>query len=471
LLGGAGDDDIIAGYNDIIDGGDGSFDNLSISFVGAPAGVTITFSSLGTSTPIVNGSGFIRGIESLFDVRGSNFDDAITIGSFYNGSPFLLGLGGNDRLVSSTNLQLMAGGDGNDTLDGSGAFFMSTMVGEAGDDLIRTAQNSTQVVEGGAGADTITGSAFRTFGGSGNDTITLNAFQFSQLVHGDDGDDFIDASGSVLGGAGADTISGGSAADLIGSADGNLADFFNATASADSGSERDVISGRGGNDMISAGFGDDVDGGDGEDRLSLSLAGGTAGLTFSTAGMNGATGTVIGGGTIRNVETLASLTATNFDDDITVATQATLLVLDAGAGNDTIRSGGSSVQVSGGTGDDRFVSGVAGDVFDGGAGVDTIDYSALTVGVTVTLANAGNGTGAGGDSLTNVENADGSAFNDALTGNNGANLLKGLGGADTLAGGTGDDTLDGGAGDDILVVDDTGDRIVEECWFGRPTTS
>jgi hypothetical protein len=82
LLGGAGDDDIIAGYNDIIDGGDGSFDNLSISFVGAPAGVTITFSSLGTSTPIVNGSGFIRGIESLFDVPGSNFNDAITIGSF-----------------------------------------------------------------------------------------------------------------------------------------------------------------------------------------------------------------------------------------------------------------------------------------------------------------------------------------------------------------------------------------------------
>ena len=54
--------------------------------------------------------------------------------------------------------------------------------------------------------------------------------------------------------------------------------------------------------------------------------------------------------------------------------------------------------------------------------------------------------GAGTDTLINIENLTGSAFNDTLTGDADANVISGLAGNDTLNGGAGDDTLDGGAG-------------------------
>jgi Ca2+-binding RTX toxin-like protein len=54
----------------------------------------------------------------------------------------------------------------------------------------------------------------------------------------------------------------------------------------------------------------------------------------------------------------------------------------------------------------------------------------------------------GTDTLSNIENVEGSNFNDTLTGDGGANELRGLAGDDTLEGGPGNDTLDGGAGSD-----------------------
>ena len=52
--------------------------------------------------------------------------------------------------------------------------------------------------------------------------------------------------------------------------------------------------------------------------------------------------------------------------------------------------------------------------------------------------------------MTGVENAEGSAFDDSITGDGGDNLLSGMAGDDTLAGGAGADTLEGGAGADVL---------------------
>ncbi|MBO9698484.1 MAG: hypothetical protein J7499_20010, partial [Sphingopyxis sp.] len=91
-------------------------------------------------------------------------------------------------------------------------------------------------------------------------------------------------------------------------------------------------------------------------------------------------------------------------------------------------------------------------VLDGAGGVDTAYYANATAGVTVDLTISGPQAtgGAGSDTLLNIENLTGSAFDDKLTGDGGANLLSGGGGNDTLLGGGGDDTLRGGAGDDVL---------------------
>jgi hypothetical protein len=169
---------------------------------------------------------------------------------------------------------------------------------------------------------------------------------------------------------------------------------------------------------------------------------------------------VFGGGTIRNIETLAFLRGTNFADDLTIATQATLLTIDAGDGDDQIRSDASSVTLSGGNGNDYFYSGIAGDTFDGGAGVDTVDYGSARSGVSIYLAEpGGTTTGAGGDVLVNVENVVGTPFADLMRGNSVANLLAGGAGDDHIEGLQGDDTLIGGGGADVLAGGAGADRF------------
>ena len=70
--------------------------------------------------------------------------------------------------------------------------------------------------------------------------------------------------------------------------------------------------------------------------------------------------------------------------------------------------------------------------------------------MTVSLAAGGSVSGgdAAGDTLTSIENLTGSAHDDTLYGDVGANVLHGGGGIDWLVGGGGDDTLEGGPGAD-----------------------
>ena len=85
---------------------------------------------------------------------------------------------------------------------------------------------------------------------------------------------------------------------------------------------------------------------------------------------------------------------------------------------------------------------------DGEAGANTLDYSAYRSGVVVNLSS-GAATGLAG--ISNIANVVGSAFDDVLVGDAGANMLSGGAGRDILIGGLGADQFDGGAGDDILI--------------------
>jgi Ca2+-binding RTX toxin-like protein len=449
LRGGDGSDRIFAGYGDNVDGGaDGSFgDYLFISFQGAPAGVTADF-SLATQTI---GGGVITGVENISYVQGSQYGDNIDVQSVgnngYSDFTVVSGMDGSDTLTAGYYTGTMFGDAGDDVVDGRGSQYLQLVDGGAGNDTLYTNANTFAQASGGAGNDTIYAHGL-THGDAGDDVIVMQWTYYSGQVYGDDGDDKVTAAETgnrIAGGSGADTLIGGNGADSLYSAD------FAANGSAaadDMGLEHDRLSGGGGADDLAIGYGDDADGGGGTDTLRLSLGGLTHGIDFDTAGIVSGAPVTLGGGVIQNVETLLSLRGSDFADTLRLATQATQLTVDAGAGDDVIISQGSSVSVLGGAGNDRFVSGVAGDVFDGGSGVDTVDYSAATSAVTVNLKT---GSGAGGDTFVHVEGIIGSAFNDTLVGAANGSSLSGGAGADRLEVGFGD-VASLGAGADLVFV-------------------
>lgn len=89
----------------------------------------------------------------------------------------------------------------------------------------------------------------------------------------------------------------------------------------------------------------------------------------------------------------------------------------------------------------------------GGVGVDT--------GVIVNLSSgeAFDRTNFDIDTLISIENVTGSAFDDLLIGDPGANVLDGGAGIDLLDGGEGNDTLIGGPGNDTLIGGDGTDTV------------
>lgn len=150
------------------------------------------------------------------------------------------------------------------------------------------------------------------------------------------------------------------------------------------------------------------------------------------------------------------------DDVITNATGLTAR-LSGDAGND---------QVVGGSGEDTLIGGVGGDVLRGGGGSDTAVYQATPnlLGVRADLdgasgddGNADDGPAGARDTIAaDVENLEGTNFNDVLIGNAGPNVISGGGGSDQIQGLGGDDhltgesgtgTLDGGAGGDHCTSD------------------
>lgn len=184
------------------------------------------------------------------------------------------------------------------------------------------------------------------------------------------------------------------------------------------------------NDTIDGGAGDDlIDGEEGEDLIN----GGNGNDTI--AGGNG-------NDTIDGDEG---------DDQI-----------DGGAGDDTMNGDLGCDTLVGGDGNDTLRGDFGADVLDGGAGVDTADYSQAQGTVLVSLKDGIAEKDGDGwiDSLTNIENLEGSSNADLLIGDAGDNLINGGDGNDTIEGFGGDDTLDGGAGINTISFSGQIDGIV-----------
>lgn len=458
LSGGDGSDTLFAGYGDNVDGGDdgGYGDKLYISFMGAQEGVDADF----RLSSLTIGGGTIKNVESVSWIQGSNYDDVIhggDNGSGYSDFGVIEGMGGNDKLYADYYTGNMWGGDGNDLIDSRNSSYIESVHGGTGNDILYAYEQAS--VYGDDGNDRIYGGGL-IHGGSGNDTITLQADVYGYQTYGDDGNDTMYASSygnTLVGGSGRDTLNGSSGNDTLVSdnlptGDGPIVDK--------SGSH-DVLNGNAGDDALYAGYGDDVDGGSGNDTLSLSLLGAKEGVSFSTASIADGQEAHLGGATITHIDSLTDLQGSNFADVLHIATQDTLLHIEAGAGNDLISIGDSSVALDAGDGDDRVIDGAAGSTLDGGAGTDMIDYNKAASGVHVTLGAGTDdaGSGPGGDTLYHFEIVSGSAYADTITGSDnhddlrgqsGDDVVNGMGGDDRLYGGLGDDIISGGAGQDRM---------------------
>ena len=170
----------------------------------------------------------------------------------------------------------------------------------------------------------------------------------------------------------------------------------------------------------------------------------------------------------------------DLDDRLTGGAGADLIVggddidrLDGGDGNDTLRGGagdddligrtGNNV-LFGGAGDDGLSGGHGNDSVDGGADTDTLimglpigDYAFSRVGAVVTITDNQGAEGDGIDTITNVEllsDAAGTVFNLILDGNGTAaqDVLVGDGGANTINGGGANDIVFAGGGNDRIVL-------------------
>ncbi|TWT35622.1 Bifunctional hemolysin/adenylate cyclase precursor [Posidoniimonas corsicana] len=142
-------------------------------------------------------------------------------------------------------------------------------------------------------------------------------------------------------------------------------------------------------------------------------------------------------------------------------TDAEMIVVDGGSGNDVIIGSAYPQTLRGGAGDDRILGGDANDLLYGGEGDDVLlaglgaDELYGGVGNDTLRGGEGNDTLYGLDETTTPTLQEGEEDNDLLFGEEGDDDLYGSAGDDRLDGGSGgDDLLVGGDGDDVFVVTD-----------------
>ncbi|MDP8052562.1 calcium-binding protein, partial [Pasteurella atlantica] len=374
-------------------------------------------------------------------------DDVITTGG---GDDIINAGDGDDTLNGGTGSDILNGGDGNDT-----ASFGDASNGVVVDLTITKSQNTKQGndtlidienLQGSNYDDVLTGNTEDNVlkGGAGNDT--LRAGLGNDILNGSVGDDIID------GGADTDIASfvdaeNGVVVDLritetqnTGQGNDTLIDIENLQGSnyddvLTGNAEDNILKSGAGNDVLSAGLGNDtLCGGIGDDVIDGSSGTDTASFVDAENGVvvdlriTEAQNTGQGNDTLIDIE---KLQGSNHDDVLTGNAEDN--VLKGYAGNDTL---------NGGIGDD---------ILDGGSDTDTASFVDAENGVVVDLRiTESQNTGQGNDTLIDIENLQGSSYDDVLTGNAEDNVLKGYAGNDTFYGGMGDDKLSGGSENDTL---------------------
>ena len=211
------------------------------------------------------------------------------------------------------------------------------------------------------------------------------------------------------------------------------------------GAGADILLGENGNDNLFGGAGNDVlSGGNGIDWASYLFEDAGVWINLTTQNSQNTFGS--GYDTLISIENVAG---TGFGDILVGNGSANRL--EGYGGADLITGAAGNDVLFGHAGDDSLNGGVGNDVLEGGDGSDwALFNTGLSAGVVVDLNVETQNTGAGIDTLRDIENVHATHYGDFLTGNGVANELRGEGGNDWMWGNGGNDTVNGGSGDDAI---------------------
>jgi len=428
VFGGTGNDTLIGGAgSDLLDGGAGN-DSLSGGaganvFVGGTGADTMT-GGIGIDTADYTGSAAVTvdlnnvgaqvsggdangdRLSAIENVIGTGSGDKITGNSLAN---TLFGMGGVDTLIGGSGNDTLVGGTGGDQLTGGAGIDMASYADSLSAVTVNLSLTTAQVSGGDASGDVLSADVEGVIGSSLGDALISDVS--SDILSGEGGND------TLIAGGGNDTLSGGAGADQL-----LMGNFLNSLDKIDGGDDFDIVQING---NYSAGVSLSATNFSNIELVRLIDSGFNYRLTVNT-------GTAAVGYTIDGSDLVGN----------------TLFVSASGSAGISIIGGDLADTLTGGSGGDVFHGGAGGDILTGGIGNDMVDYSgstAVTVNLSLTTAQVSGGD-AGGDRLSGIEHAIGSAFDDKLTGTTAVNQLDGSGGNDTLIGGAGADTLIGGIG-------------------------
>lgn len=398
-------------------------------------------------------------------LSGGNGNDALIGGaaadSLYGGDgvDLLEGSGGDDSLVGGAGNDMLEGGAGRDTLDGGAD---TDSVSYAGSNAAVTVDGQTGAASGGAAEGDTLISIEIIEGSAHNDTLTA-ANAFGAALVGGAGDDSLTGGSDfdyLMGGTGHDRLYAGlGGADMVGGAGNDTYYVGSASDQVYDNKYGETAASGGGNDLVVSSISWSLDTAQMSDIERLQLTG----LAVAGSG-NALNNTLIGTSGQNELMGLVG--------EDTIEAGAGDDSLDGGDGNDTLRGQTGQDTLWGQDGNDALEGGDNDDLLYGGGGLDVL------------WGDDGNDSMEGGDHHDELfggagyDTLKGGDGDDALQGDGGNDLLEADAGDDTVMGGSGDDTLYGGSGvdgfageegNDQFYVNDEYEQVVEAIGFGNDT--